>query len=65
MKAEAIDRQDFEGAAYLRDMERSLIWKIQSEFDSNNNAVHFILSGKMNDLIIFNDPDNVLISLIK
>ena len=65
MKAEAIGRQEFERAANLRDAERSLIWKIQADFESSMNPEHFILSGKMNDLIIFNDPDNVLISLIK
>lgn len=65
MKTEAIGRQEFERAVDLRDEERSLIWKIQSDFESSKNAELFILSGKMNDIIIFNDPDNVLISLIK
>jgi len=65
MKAEAIGSQEFERAADLRDEERSLIWKIQSEFESSKNVEHFILSGKMHDIVIFNDPDNVLISLIK
>ena len=65
MKMEAIDRQEFEQAANLRDEEKSLIWKIQSDFSLTRNNDHFILSGKVDDVILFNDPDNVLITLIK
>jgi len=65
MKMEAAERHEFERAADLRDMERKLLFKIKMDFSSNTNDQHFILAGKMSDLILFNDPDNVLIALIK
>ena len=65
MKMEAAERHEFERAADLRDMERKLLFKIKMDFSANTNDQHFILAGKMSDLILFNDPDNVLIALIK
>jgi len=65
MKLEAIDKHEYERAADLRDIERQLISKIQIDFSSSTNSEHFILAGKMSDLILFNDPDNILIALIK
>ena len=65
MKMEAVERQEFERSADLRDIERKLLYKIKNDFSSNTDDQHFILAGKMSDLILYNDPDNVLIALIK
>ena len=65
MKMEAVERHEFERAADLRDIERKLLFKIKMDFSSNTDDQHFILAGKMSDLVIFNDPDNILIALIK
>ena len=65
MKMEAVERQEFERSADLRDIERKLLFKIRMDFSSNTAKQHFILTGKMSDLILYNDPDNLLIALIK
>ena len=65
MKMEAVERHEFERAADLRDIERKLLFKIKMDFSLSTANQHFILAGKMSDLILFNDPDNVLIALIK
>ena len=64
MKLEAAERQEFERSADLRDMERKLSFKIKMDFSANTANQHFILAGKMSDLILYNDPDNLLIALI-
>lgn len=64
-KLQAIEMHDFERAADLRDLERELIRKISMDFSQNNENRSFIFSGKISDLVIFNDPDNLLIALFK
>jgi len=64
-KMEAVEKHDFERAADLRDLERELIRKINIDFSQNNENQSFIFSGKVSDLVIFNDPDNLLIALFK
>lgn len=65
LKIAAVNNQEFERAADLRDVERKLDTKIRMEFSINADSPHFILAGKMSDIIIFNNPDNLLITLIK
>jgi hypothetical protein len=65
LKIDAVERHEFERAADLRDIERKLLFKIKMDFSLNTDNQHFILAGKMSDLILFNDPDNILIALIK
>lgn len=65
MKMDAIEKMEFERAADLRDDERRFIFKIKVDFLNANQNQHFIVAGKCSDLILFNDPDNVLIALFK
>ena len=65
MKLDAVSARNFERAADLRDIERELSLKIRMDFTINNGNQHFILAGKLPELVIFNDPDNVLITLFK
>ena len=65
LKMDAVERHEFERAADLRDIERKLLFKIKMDFSLNTDNQHFILASKMSDLILFNDPDNLLIALIK
>ena len=65
MKMAAIKDQEFERAADLRDLERELERKICVDFSQNNEDHYFILAGKIADFIVFNDPDNLLIALLK
>jgi len=65
LKMDAIEKQEFERAADLRDEERKFILKIKIDFLNANQNQHFIVAGKCSDLILFNDPDNFLIALFK
>ena len=65
LKVSAVNNQEFERAADLRDVERSLDSKIRTEFSMNTDNPHFILAGKMSDIVICNNPGNLLITLIK
>ena len=65
MKLEAVKDLNFERAADLRDLERELIKKIKMDFSSNTENQHFILAGKFPELVLFNDPDGLLITLFK
>ena len=65
LKISAVNNQEFERAADLRDVERSLDSKIRTEFSMNTDNPHFILAGKMSDIVICNNPGNLLITLIK
>lgn len=49
----------------IRDIERELSMKIKNDFTVNNGNQPFILAGKLPELVIFNDPDNFLITLSK
>ena len=65
MKLEAVARPKFEQSADFKDIERKLLFKIKMDFLSNTGNQYYILAGKMSDLILHNDPDNLLIALIK
>ena len=65
MKMDAVTALNFERAADLRDIERDLSMKIKMDFSINNGDQPFILAGKLPELVIFNDPDNFLITLFK
>jgi len=65
MKMEAVQKHEFERAADLRDDERKLLEKIKIDFANQTQNQHIILAGKFSDLILFNDPENVLIALFK
>ena len=65
MKLEAIKDLNFERAADLRDLERELIKKIKMDFSRNVENRNFILAGKFPELVLFNDPDSLLITLFK
>ena len=65
MKLEAVKNLNFERAADLRDLERELIKKIKMDFSSNSENQLFILAGKFPELVLFNDPDGLLITLFK
>ncbi len=65
MKLEAIKEMNFERAADLRDIERELIKKIRLDFSRNIGNQNFILAGKYPEVVIFNDPDSLLITLFK
>lgn len=65
MKMKAVSARNFARAAELRDTERTLILKIKMDFSINNGNQPFILAGKIPEFIIFNDPENVLITLFK
>ena len=65
MKMDAVAALNFERAADLRDIEIELNMKIKMDFTVNNGDQPFILAGKLPELIIFNDPDNFLITLFK
>jgi hypothetical protein len=64
-KFEAAEKKEFERAADLRDLERQLTAKIQNDFCAGREDRHFILAGKMSELVMFNDPGNCLLLLIK
>jgi hypothetical protein len=64
-KLEAIAAQEYERAADLRDEERKLLAKIRLDFTSTIKDQHFIVAGKCSDLVLFNDPENFLIALLK
>ena len=64
-KKEAVEKREFERAADLRDLERQLTAKIQHDFCAGQEDQHFILAGKMSEILLFNDPGNVLLLLIK
>ena len=65
MKLKAVKDLNFERAADLRDLERELIKKIKMDFSHNIENQHFILAGKFPELVLFNDPDSLLITLFK
>jgi len=65
MKLEAVKDLNFERAADLRDLERELIKKIKMDFSRNAENQHFILAGKFPEMVLFNDPDSLLITLFK
>lgn len=65
MKLEAVSNLNFDRAADFRDIERELIKKIRADFFTNNQNQHFILAGKFPEIVIFNDPDSLLITLFK
>ncbi|MEI7727621.1 MAG: hypothetical protein WCK09_21110 [Bacteroidota bacterium] len=65
MKLEAINEMNFERAADLRDIERELIRKIKLDFSRSIENQHFIVAGKYPEVVIFNDPDSLLITLFK
>ena len=65
MKLEAVKNSNFERAADLRDIERELIKKIKMDFSRSIENQHFILAGKFPELVLFNDPDSLLITLFK
>jgi hypothetical protein len=65
MKVEAVKALNFERAADLRDIERDLIKKIRLDFSRNIGNQNFILAGKYPEVVIFNDPDSLLITLFK
>jgi len=64
-KKAALDKQEFELAAYIRDAERKLERKILVDFSQNTESKHFVLARTLNDIIFFNDPDNLLTELFK
>ena len=65
MKGEAVNALNFERAADLRDLERDLIKKLRIDFSRNIGNQNFILAGKYPEVVIFNDPDSLLITLFK
>lgn len=65
LKMDAVERHEFERAADLRDIERRLLFKIKMDFSLQTENQYFILVGMMSDLILYNDPDNLLIAFIK
>ncbi len=64
-KIEAVKNHEFERAADLRDQELELIREIRMDLSLNNEDQRFILSGKIADMVIFNDPDNLLFALFR
>lgn len=65
MKMDAVAAFNFERAADLRDIERELSMKIKIDVTVNNGNQPFILAGKLPELVIFNNPDNFLITMFK
>ena len=65
MKLEAVKDLNFERAADLRDIEKELVEKIRVDFSIKTKNQHFILAGKFPEMVLFNDPDSLLITLFK
>jgi len=64
-KKAALDRQEYELAADLRDIERKLEKQILLDFFQSTGDNYFTPSRTLNDIIFFNDPDNLLTELFK
>ena len=65
MKLEAVKDLNFNRAADFRDIEIELIKKIKIDFSRSIENKHFILAGKFPEMVLFNDPDSLLITLFK
>ena len=64
-KRKAIENGEFELAADLRDLERKLLEKIRLDFYQITKDRFFIIPSGNTDLILFNDPESLLINLFK
>ena len=64
-KEAALNKQEYELAAYIRDAERKLERKILVDFSHNSENKNFTLSRTLTDIVFFNDPDNLLTELFK
>ncbi len=64
-KLQAIKNNEFERAADLRDLERQLLGKIRLDFSQITRDRFFILPSGDTNLIIFNDPESLLMNLFR
>jgi len=64
-KMAAIHNQEYERAADLRDIERKLDRKIKFDFWIDHKPLNVILTGKISELVVFDDPNSLLITLLK
>lgn len=64
-KMEAVEQQQFERAADLRDLELRLGEQIREDFDRGAGDRSFIFAGKISGMVLLNDPGNVLVALFK
>jgi hypothetical protein len=62
---EAINNQEFEKAADLRDLERNLFQQVISNFSEGTDYKFFVLLSKDSNEIIFNDPKGQLKEMFK
>ena len=61
MKIEAVNVQDFERAAELRDVERALAMKISIDFWKEKDKPHMVLTGKISDMVVFDNSNSRVI----
>jgi len=64
-KVQAINNQEYETGAQLRDKERRLHAEILYDLWLNNNHQYFINVETVTNLIVFVDPDNQLSEIFK
>jgi len=64
-KLQAIKNNEFERAADLRDLERQLLGKIRLDFSQITRDRFFIIPSGDTNLIIFNDPERLLMNLFR